>query len=269
MLAPGYHLYGTSGGEWRYRAPGDVFVKINGNPELLAHLLQQELSGNSKDPSGVEPVGLTALASALADRGVLVAADAVQAHPRSARVHIDGENSIADQLERFLDVACVKRGTLSRAAVIESDVVITCADWLPDSSWLEIDEWCRSTGTAWHMSYFEDTCLAIGPPTFANDDPRYADTRARRLAAAPHPDELVEHWRYLESDAPSPRTAVSAALAAVAAGTIAHDIHCILNGEPVAGRGFQRVLHFDTGQISLHPVLALPNLADPYVEAAG
>lgn len=164
MLAPGHHLYMTSGGEWRYRAPGDVFVKINADPELLARLQQRKLggdSGDSLDSANDNPVGLATLSSALIERGVLIDADSTQVSRPFGRVHIDGDNSIADQLKRLLSGASVKRGKLSRAAVEESEVVVTCAEWLPDSRWQEIDDWCRSAGTAWHMSYFEDASLAI------------------------------------------------------------------------------------------------------------
>ncbi|WP_208325990.1 YcaO-like family protein [Amycolatopsis arida] len=137
------------------------------------------------------------------------------------------------------------------------DVMISCAGWLPDRHWQDVDEHCATAGIAWHRCHLDGGRLRVGPMVVPGDGVRYRDVRARRLAASPVPEELRELWAHLDTgtNLPAPPWPGPGQVA-VAAGLLVADVLAHLAGNPVPGAG--RELTVGPGEVVRHPVLPLP-----------
>ncbi len=270
MIAPGHHLYRGPDQRWRYSAPDDMFVRVDGDDRLLETLQRLE---HTDRPDGSDQAGdappdgdvesLDRMRTALTERGVLAGAEDPAAEPgRAWRVRVLGRGPVADTLGRLLgdadrtgDMPC------DETTVATCELLISCATWLPDRDWQQIDDWCRRHGTLWHRCHWEGTELVIGPLSVPGVTASYRDTRGRRLAAAGLPDELLAHWAYLDSDAPTPAAPGDVTAAAVAAGLIAADVQAVRDGRPAPSAGHQLVFDPSSARLTRHPVLPLPRLA--------
>jgi hypothetical protein len=263
-IAAGAHLYEGPDGVWRYYLPGDEFVRITAPPDLLAaaaRLLHQ--APTVTETEGVNADALGQLLDALAGRGVL-AELGTRAPQAVGTVWVDGDNPIGACVAQLLrGEARVVVGPIDEGAVAAADVVVSCAGWLPDAAWRQLDRWCANHGKPWHMSYAEGTRWYVGPMAVPGATASYEDVRGRRLAACGVPEELLGYWSYLDSatcvapQVPWP----SAGAAAIVAGLIAHDVLTFRDTGSVAAQGFQLGVDPATAEVSRHPVLPLPRLA--------
>ncbi|WP_432971065.1 hypothetical protein [Dactylosporangium sp. CA-233914] len=257
-IAPGAHLYPGPDGVWRYHLPGDEFVRITAPGELL-ETAQRLLHG----AGGADTAGeLDQLLAAFDERGLL--AGPPPAAPQTlTTVWVDGDNPVAEQVARLLRAeARVLTGPADEGAVTAADVVVSCAGWLPDARWRRLDRWCRRNGRPWHMSYAEGRRWYTGPLFVPGASAGYADVRARRLAASGVPAELRAHWAYLDSTAVAPPVPwPSAGAAAIVAGLIVNDVLAWRDTGTAAAHGLQIGLDPATGELTRHPVLALPAIA--------
>ncbi|WP_462203149.1 TOMM precursor leader peptide-binding protein [Frankia sp. CcWB3] len=265
VFAPGHHLYRAADGSWRYSAPGNVFVRIGGEDRLLA-LVRDVAAGATQLPlPDVDRPAVERMTAALTDRGVFVGPGRVGTVPAGWKVRLDGDSPVVGKLTELLgdlleDVECTV-GPADEAAVAGSDVVVSCARWLPDSHWCRLDQWCAAHHTPWHGCYAEGDTFVVGPLSMPGRTACYQDTRGRRLAAAALPDELIAHWAYLDSDTVKPPAPFTPAATAVLAGLLAADLRALAAGSAVPSEGHQLVVDLTTASISRHPVLPLPNLA--------
>lgn len=275
-LRPGAVLYETADGSWRCYQPGERFLRVSATPELL-RLLQPVLHGATSlaeatatagDPEGLEQLVEAFGAQGLLDTGAEPATGPLPAGPEpradaaGARVHVEGDTPIAEAAARELAPhAHVTRGPVTEQALAGLDVLLTCGGWLTDARWQRLDRWCERAGVAWHMTYAEGLDLVAGPCALPGRAPRYADTRARRLAAAAFPDELAHYWRALDSAVPLPpvRWPGAGAQAAVVDLLVA-DTRAWLAAEPVPGAGVQAVVDSRDGGVHRHAVRPLPDL---------
>ncbi len=267
MIAPGHHLYRGPDQRWRYSAPDDVFVRVGGDDHLLETLQRLEHTDRPDGAGNVLPAGdvelLDRMRAALTERGVVAGPVDPAAEPgRAWRVRVLGTGPVADALGRLLGDA-VRTGDMhcDETTAATCEMLISCAAWLPDRDWQQIDYWCRRHGTPWHRCHWEGTKLVIGPLSVPGVTASYRDTRGRRLAAAGLPDELLAHWAYLDSDAPIPATPGDPTAAAVAAGLIAADVQAVRDGRPAPSAGHQLVFDPSSARLTRHPVLPLPRLA--------
>lgn len=139
--------------------------------------------------------------------------------------------------------------------------MVCCAGWLPDAHFQARDAWCAEQGVAWHGLYAEGSRFHLGP-FWLPDDPstvRYADARARRLAADAHPDGLEAYWSYLDSGLyVPPFTPPNPAEAALLAGALAADILAWSAGSTPPSHGHQLAYDRSGGHWRRHPVLPVP-----------
>lgn len=241
MIAPGHQVFRGLDGGWRYATPDEEFVRVDGPDEVLAMLA---------DPPHDPGPRFAQLVGALTDRGVLVADVAdVAAAPPVARVRVEGNGPIADRV----------RELIGAAVDAEPEVVVSVAGWVPDEEWRARDIELREQGVAWHRVHAEGTGLVLGPFSVPGATASYRDTRGRRLAAAPVPDELLGLWAHLAGPTAAPPPPVPAPTAAVAAGLVAADVLAHVRGAPIPSAGYQLVLAEDL-TITRHPVLPLPDL---------
>lgn len=111
------------------------------------------------------------------------------------------------------------------------------------------------------MCYAEGLRWYVGPCSLPDRTPTYAETRARRLAAAGLPDELRSYWEYLDRDQDLPPVPwPSPGGAAVIAGLLVADALAYLAGRGVPSEGYQLGVDPDGASICRHPVLSLPEL---------
>ncbi|WP_250445188.1 hypothetical protein [Actinotalea sp. C106] len=273
--------------------PGERFTWLLGPSDALA-AVQPELHGATTSPTTASAEVRSALADALRTRGVL--ADPSEEPPRPPRIGIWGEGPVAALLRHLVRpwaqvltdsvgegmVSPIERHpTPSHAARLASppdraptepeveelarrggDILVTCAEWLPDTSFAALDAQCSDAGLAWHHCHAEGTGIAVGPMQVPGG-PRYRDWRGRRLAASTTPDELESYWAYLSSPAtaPPPAPQPSDAVAAVAAGHLLADLqHWWGRRTPTVPAHEHLVDHDAHGrlQVTHHPVLPLP-----------
>jgi hypothetical protein len=182
--------------------------------------------------------------------------------PRPGAVGLAGEGPLALALDTLLAQVGVEvlRGTEEQLSgrAAELAVLVACAPWLPDRRWTELDARCLDAGLPWHRGYAEGRRWYTGPFRTAPGDAGYADTRIRRLAASPWPDELAAYWRWLDEGGrprPDPARAVGATMAAA---LIAADLWTWSCGGDPPGRGVQIGVDHVTGEVTRHPVLPVP-----------
>jgi hypothetical protein len=265
-LAPAHHLYEAADGVWRLCAPSDRFTKIRAPGRLLARLqrvlhglapLDDALEGCDGDDRDV----IVALLDGFERRGLLAADAQTPGPPAGRTVHVEGDTPVAACVVDLLEPqVTVSRGPLE-GAVGEADMLVACAHWLPDARWVQIDRLCTERMVPWHMCYAEGDLLYVGPFSLPGRTASYADTRARRLAAAGAPDELESYWSYLDRghDLP-PVPWPSAGGCALVAGIIVADVLGHLCGDAVPSEGYQLGIDPRRALVGRHPVLALPSL---------
>jgi len=164
----------------------------------------------------------------------------------------------------------VVRGPVERGSFAERDLVVSCAGWLPDIRWRQIDSWSAEHGVGWHRVHAEGCRFVLGPFSVPGRTASYADTRARRLAAAGLADELEGHWAHLDTaeDLPAVPWPAPGGVALIA-GLLASDVLAWLSGQPVPTNGYQLEVDPATGSIQRHPVLPLPNPQPPVIGGVG
>lgn len=261
-LAPGYHLFQGPDGVWRCAAPGDRFLRLRG-PENLLRRAQQALHSGLVDSGLVDSdsaEGLDAsFVDGLAERGILAVLPAA-ADLAGRRVGLEGDDPIAAMLAELLGpLTTVVPGPLDPETLAGFDVVVSCAGWLPDAHWQQVDQWCHRSGVAWHRCYAEGGRFYLGPLLVPGRTAGYADTRARRLAAARLPDELRGLWAYLDAGGPLPPVPwPGPGGVAVLAGMLAADVLAYLSGRPAPGAGHEIELDPATLGITRRAVLPVP-----------
>jgi hypothetical protein len=258
-ISPGHHLYRRPDGQWRGAGPADRFVRIGGPDDVLERA-QRLLHTGDGDP---DAPGLRAVLDGLERRGVRSPATAPSEPVRERFVvGIDGHGPIADHVGALLaDTADVRRAD---GATIEGlDLLVSCAGWLPDTSWQTLDDACRRQGMPWHTTYAEGDTIVVGPLSVPGRTAGYRDVRGRRLAAAAFPDELLGLWAYLgDGDQPTPPVPpVDTATAAVVAGFVAADVAALLAGRSWPSEGYQLVVVPGRAEVRRHRVLPLPAFA--------
>lgn len=263
-LAPGHHLYRIEDGSWNAASPGDRFLRLRvDDPEF-----ERFVAGiNGTLPAGAEDSAEThaQYAATLAPHGLLAPPAASPVLPRTASVLVAGADTPVGPhlVSLLLGEVQVRTGRLDAEAVEQADAVIACAGWLPDSAWRELDERCARSGTPWHRTHIEGTRLFAGPFTIPGRSPGYRDHRGRRLAAADAPDTLLDHWTYLDTDAPKPPPPwPGPGPVAVLAGHVVADVLAHLDGAEPPGAHEEVEIDPVTLQVLRHPVLPLPAFAD-------
>ncbi|MEV0611693.1 YcaO-like family protein [Nonomuraea sp. NPDC050404] len=241
-ITPGHQLYLGADGIWRCHEPDGRVTRIPA-PGTLMRRLPEALAGTT-DPDLID------LLRALEERGILTRHD--NASPLAGRVvHVIGDNPVADMTAALLQPHLkVERGPLDSVGGV--DMVVACAGWLPDAEWQRLDRLCA--GIPWHRCHAEGLTFRLGPCAIPGRTATYADTRARRLAAARSPHELLTLWERIGSGdhlAPEPWTATSGTVA----GLLVDDVLALLSGQPVPSEGHQLVVGPSPAR---HPVLPLP-----------
>jgi len=195
----------------------------------------------------------------LAERGLLDTAPAAT-DLRSRVVGIEGDGPIASMVADLLGpVTTVARTSLDPETLAGLDAAVSCTGWLPDAHWQRIDRWCLAAGVAWHRCYSEGGRFHVGPLLVPERTAGYADTRARRLAAARLPDELRGLWAYLDAGGPMPPVPwPDPGGVAVVAGMLVADVLAHLSGRPVPGGDQQLEVDPATLGVTRHAVLPLP-----------
>jgi bacteriocin biosynthesis cyclodehydratase domain-containing protein len=272
LLAPGHHLYPADDGAWRYSAPFDRFVRVTGDSATLAAFQRLVHGGVEPDlgtMAAVDSEAFAQLSEMFAARELLdhdapaVLSTAPERPDRAtALVAIEGgDTPLGRAVTRLLEQAArVVQGPADEDAVRAADLVVSCAGWLPDTHWQELDRWCATHRTPWHRLHVEDSRFFLGPLTVPGETACYRDLRGRRLAASPVADELLRHWSYLE-DPDQLRPAVpwpAEAGLAMLAGLVAHDVLTYLRtGTPAV---VDAELEVDLAAMSIthHRVLPLP-----------
>lgn len=256
-LIPGCHLYEGSDGVWRYYRPGDEFVRVTA-PTLLLSAARRQLHGHGL--TGPMEPGVEALVEALAARGVVQPSPMPSMPPR-ATVLVLGDGPIAEHLSGLLHHDVVT-GPADATAVAHADVVVSCAGWLPDAAWQQLDQACIAHQVPWHGCYAEGTRWYVGPMAVPGRTAGYADTRARRLGACGVPEELLAYWAYLDTGVELPPVPwPGSGAAAVIAGLIGADVEAFLASGNPAAPGRQLEVDPETLAVVSHPVLPLPRTA--------
>lgn len=276
-LKPGYHLFPGRDG-WLIQRPDGAFVKLK-VPQKIGAEIASALAGE-EDPDSLRPETRSALER-------FRAAGMVESAPESCveestgegvhgegttvprlRVVLEGDGPITDALAQLLEAggnlhrpgpSCSLLG-LGQTPPEVCDLLISCAGWLPDEHWQRLDEWCGEHRIARHSCYREGNRFYLGP-MWLPDDPatcRYADVRARRLAAASFPEGLEDLWQYLDSGRRAPAPQTSASTTAVIAGTLAADVLAWTEGRRPPSHGHQLAYEPATATWVRHPVLPVP-----------
>ena len=270
-LAAGCHLFRAPAGSWRCALPDDRFIRVQGSDALLRRL-QRHLHGQATDLAAEAEAA--DLVEQLAQRGLLATeADGSPAGRKLTDriVHVEGDNPVAELTAELLGSQVrVVRGRIERDSFADLDMAVSCAGWLPDARWRQIDSWSTEHGVGWHRVHAEGRRFVLGPCSWRGRTASYADSRARRVAAARLPDELVGHWVYLDmaDDLPAVPWPSPGGVALIA-GLLVSDVLACLSGRPVPTEGHQLEVDPASGSIRRHPVLPLPNPQPPTADGVG
>ncbi|MGH3615926.1 MAG: YcaO-like family protein [Pseudonocardia sp.] len=197
----------------------------------------------------------------LAERGLLADSPLARHGDLAEKaVWVEGDDPIAALVADLLEPHVkVTRGLLDRAELDGLDLAISCAGWLPDVRWQQVDRWCGDAGVAWHRCHAEGVRFQLGPMFVPGHTASYADVRARRLAATRVPDELRGLWAYLDRGQGLPPVPwPDPGGLAVVAGALVGDALAYLSGSPVPSFGHQLCISGAELDIERHPVLPVP-----------
>ncbi|WP_206795387.1 YcaO-like family protein [Amycolatopsis sp. MtRt-6] len=261
LSARGFFLYPVSDGDWRCVTPDGILIRLRVEDQV-ARQAQAALAGAAGEPTGTARELLAGLARRAGQRTT-----ASGIATRTVFVETAGPgNPVATALTTILDSHVkIVHGTPESPLPSEAGLVVSCAGWLPDAHWRELDDRCAAEGVAWHRCHVEGGRIRLGPMTVPGGL-RYADVRARRLAASAAADELRLLWATLDAEPslPEPRWPGPGSVT-IAAGLLAADVLAYLEGRPVPGAAQEQEV--DGVEISRHPVLPLP--ASPASVPAG
>ncbi|MGV8875004.1 MAG: hypothetical protein ACOH2Q_20920 [Rhodococcus sp. (in: high G+C Gram-positive bacteria)] len=264
IIAAGHHLYPAVDGTWLCSRPGDRFVRLSGPPHVVKILQESAHTGRPLDVDslGGDAVLARQLIALLDERGMLEQEQAAPAPVATPSVLVDGDTPIAEAVAALIeDCGDVTVGTADEGSVSAADVVVSCATWLPDARWRQLQNWCTAHRTAWHRCHTEGERFFIGPLwSPATDTADYHDVRGRRLAASGVADRLLDHWRYLDdlhSILPPVRWPHASGIAIVA-GVIAAEVRAHLEADGTAIGSVQLEVDPASAQIVHHPVLPIP-----------
>ncbi|GAA3600616.1 hypothetical protein GCM10022235_85730 [Kribbella ginsengisoli] len=176
----------------------------------------------------------------------------------SGTVGLLGDGLVADELGRILRAADLAVKVVDEPSR-DLAVLVATSRWLPDTAWTVLDERCRGIALPWHRCYAEGRRWYLGPFTTGSDAPGYLDTRLRRIAASPWPDELLAYWRWLDGGGTPSSDCLSELAATTAAALLAADLIIWFGGKRPPGRGFQCGYDPLTGELRRHPVLPIPS----------
>lgn len=257
-LRDGVHVFAESEGSWLLTPDGDTFLRLQVASAVMEGALAA-LSGSRAGPSASEAEGVL---DVLREAG-LIEPVPEPAAPPGARVEVRGTTSIATACAQLLRAAGAQVVTLPdlrpRAARDAPDVAVLCAGWLADAALSAYDRWAATAGVAWHWCHREGDRYHLGPFVVPGHTAGYADTRARRLAAADRPDELRRYWAFLDSPgAVGPPVPGDAGSTATVAGALVTDVLAHLDGRPLPSQGDQLAFTPSRAAWTRHPVLALP-----------
>ncbi|MGQ9829027.1 MAG: hypothetical protein ACUVSW_14295 [Roseiflexus sp.] len=260
----GYHLYPDDSGGWMLATPDDQFMRLRVPPEQIVALLPV-FDGHVAPQEGLqgEPAApLIAVLEQFERQGLLEAVGPPDGpEPLSGSVLISGANPLAAMVHDLLAQAGVRvqREVQPGLPKTTPDLLVSCADWLPDTHRLQLDAWCRAQRVAWHTCYAEGTRFYLGPLFIPGQAPSYADARAHRRAAAPFHDELLACWRYLEGGRVPPVRWPNTGGLAMLAGALVADVLAALAGQSPPSLGYQLAFDPASGAWQHHPVLPLPH----------
>lgn len=268
-LVPGYLLYRVAPGDWRCVSPQLDFLRISG-PEDALQAVRASLLAPQAGPLDGDAAALLGM---LVERGAVraegeppvvgsqhecVVGDLPE--PDAGKIGIVGSGPVADALVRILGDRCVVLPSPpDGGAASSASALVVCSPQMRDSEWTALDRLCQSTGTAWHRAFVEGDSLIVGPFSAGGETVSYRDYRARRRAAAATVEELDSLWNHLDSDDNGTwNIRPDDGLSAVAAGLIAHDLHCHAKGLTVPGGRSETEIDLGTGTITRHVVQPLP-----------
>lgn len=266
-LRPGYHLFPAAAGAWLLHTPQGQFIKLRVASELVAQCAEL-LSGRVAPAllllDTADGAALSALLEQFARQG-LIELPGDPPVPVQRQVVVLGQNAVAREVTRLLQQTTSLQICESHemAPPERADALIACADWLPDRAWLSLDDWCRQRHIPWHMCYREGSRMYIGPLALP-DGATYTDVRARRLAAATLPDELLAFWRYLDAgQGVPPAPPLDAGVVALVAGTLVADLLAWHTEQLTTETPRQRAIDTNSLAWTEHPVLPLPRQPAP------
>jgi hypothetical protein len=270
-LVPGYLLYRVAPGDWRCVSPQLDFLRISG-PEDALQTVSASLLASGPEAGPLDGDAATLLGM-LAERGAVRRAEEAPVvgsrhervvadlpEPVTGKIGIVGSGPVADALLRILGDRCiVVPGPPDGGAASSVSALVVCSSQMRDSEWIVMDRLCQGTGTAWHRAFVEGGSLIVGPFSAGGETVSYRDYRARRRAAAATVEELDSLWNHLDSDDNGIwNVRPDDGLSAVAAGLIAHDLHCHAKGLSVPGGRSEIEIDLGTGTITRHAVQPLP-----------
>jgi hypothetical protein len=259
-LQPNCHFFRLSDGGWRLHTPEGKFVRLrvtSAQGELLAQIFDGKLSleiAQERDSS------IEKLLELFQNQGFLTPLPEPTATLPLQTVLVLGENRLAEEVATLLQSSAniIRQADFSLPKD-KPDLVIACADWLPDTAWQKLDAWCENHKISWLLAYREGRRWVVGPLYIPGETAGYHDTRARRLAATHYPEELAGYWSYLnENGANLILPTTTEAELAVVAGTIAGMMKLRLEGNSTVEVSDQLIYDPATLSWERHPVLPVP-----------
>ena len=254
-LLDGYFLYSGEDGYWRLYGPEDTILRIQADPDLVAQV-NDILSGRA---SSLLTTDVSSDLHEILEQFVAQGVVSRQVDSPTLRpvVLVLGSSILAERVARLLRDSCAEV-VKEEAPGRKVSAAVACADWLPDSHWLELDARFMRSGIPWHMCYQEAGRFFAGPLAIPGKTPSYTDCRARRLAASSHPEELLGLWAYIDSKQGLPTLDYSPSILSLVAGIMVSDVMRVLNEKEAVAAGFQLEIDPESLQIIRHPVLRLP-----------